>query len=1237
MDMPKTYVLYPIGRVVTVKKQKTIKLESRFVRGLKELDKFSHIHIFWHNPDNAFICNDIIGKNRINLSVAGILEINKEIIVLDSADIPDNSEILDIKAWMPMEDMLNTDAPDFIRTSPVRKGAAAADGGCGNGKSGISPLAVSEVGKIGNKEGNSFVQIIPEFSSALKRLERCGYVYLIWFFNRSDIPALRKTLVCNPPYNAPRTGVFASRAPVRPNPLALSLCRIESIDKDSLIINIDRSDAFNGSPLIAIVPYEYKADMANIVKVPEWQAHWPKWRQESRKGAAPNQIRPAEYRVLQYLSGDNVSNADNHPRQDDVQSADPGQRINKDSIRIAGARQNNLNNINVEIPLNKMTVITGVSGSGKSSLAFDTVFAESQRRFMQSLSVSSGINAGRLEKPDFDDIRNLPPSVAIDQKNMHRNPRSTVGSVSEVYSYLRLLYSRLGSRHCPECGMEIAPQSVDGLGNTISALLPGTEIEFFPGRKNSRKKSSGSVIIPKKKDELTALGTKIRELVSVCYAEGSGFLTLLINGEEKICVTDRNACTECNSIFFKLSPSVFSYNSPQGMCDTCKGLGHVMEVCEDKIITNPDKSLLDGASPWYGELRKYREKPNANWFRNEVLALADAMKVDLEIPWKNLPDDFRKKAMFGTGKEMLTYQYDSGRTGRAGTITRPVIGAVNNITRLFANSKAQNSMETYKYFLSEKPCPDCNGERLGREGRFVCLAGKRYPEAAAMTIGEIHNWLNVLPGSISSRMFPTAKSLTDELKTHLKAMIDMGIYYLGLDRPVTTLSGGESQKIKLAAQLSSGLSGLLYVLDEPSNGLHPHDHENMIKIMKKIRDDGNTVLVVEHDGDTINAADNIIDIGPGAGINGGNIIAQGPPHEIIKNPLSVTGPYLKNKGRQDKPKTGSFVKFIRIRGATLHNLKNIDVDIPVGTISCVTGVSGSGKSSLVRETLVPALKRKLNGFDVVGTSCSGISGLENFDRLVDIDQSSIGRSIRSIPATYIGVFDEIRDLFAETEEALRKKYNSSRFSFNDKAGRCPGCEGAGKIKLEMMFLPDAWITCADCEGKRYNRDTLEIRYRNKSIADVLDMDINEAVSLFEGEDKILRYLNIMAEIGLEYLRLGQSSASLSGGEAQRIKLARELVKNEGGRNLYILDEPTSGLHFADIARLLHILRKLTAHGNTVIIIEHNLTVISAADWIIDLGPYGGAEGGQLIAQGPLAEICRNGKSLTGKCLKKKDA
>jgi excinuclease ABC subunit A len=879
-----------------------------------------------------------------------------------------------------------------------------------------------------------------------------------------------------------------------------------------------------------------------------------------------------------------------------------------------------------------------------------------------------------MEKPQVDHILGLVPTIAIEQGSVSRNPRSTVGTVTEVQDYLRVLFARVGTRHCPQCGRAIKPQTARCITDQLAALIPGTHLQLLAPIVRGREGTHADVLERARRDgykvridgEMLNLGNeaislketephtiewivedlvvpdngqaefhnRLFDAVETGLQAGGGYLTAMLEGEEKVLLSRHMVCPHCDIFFFELSPALFSFNNPDGMCSDCNGLGVKLSVDPELIVTDPTLSLLDGASPWYGELRKV--KPSGNWMRSELFALADHMQVDLELPWRELPETFRDAALYGTGDEIISWTYDMKKRGRSISFERPVQGAVNNIKRLLQQTQSEMTRGGLMGFVSEQPCPTCNGERLCAEACFVTVGGTRFPEVASMTLAQVHQWVVGLPHRLTSEQRQIAAEIVAELDHRLASLLNVGLHYLALDRPAPTLSGGEGQRIRLATQLGCGLTGLLYVLDEPSIGLHPRDHKALLDTLTQLRDAGNTVVVVEHDADTMRAADWLIDLGPGAGTLGGEVVAAGTPEKVMADPASMTGQYLSGKlrvaspnGRERREPQG----WLALIGARLHNLKEISARFPLGLMTCVTGVSGSGKSSLVAQTLSPALAHALHGAEDVSGPHGGIEGLDQVDKVININQAPIGRTPRSNPGTYVGAFDEIRKVFAATPEAKAQKFKANRFSFNAKGGRCEACQGHGRKRVEMHFLSDVWVTCSECEGKRFNRQTLEIAYQGKSIADVLNMDVDEALEFFAANVKIVRILQTLQDVGLGYVKIGQSALTLSGGEAQRVKLAKELSRVNTGRTVYILDEPTTGLHFADIQKLLDVLHRLTGAGNTVIVIEHNLDVIKTADWVVDLGPEGGDEGGHIVAQGTPEKVAQVAGSHTGQFLR----
>ena len=935
------------------------------------------------------------------------------------------------------------------------------------------------------------------------------------------------------------------------------------------------------------------------------------------------------------------------------------------SIFIKGARENNLKNIDVEIPRDKLVVMTGLSGSGKSSLAFDTIYAEGQRRYVESLSSYARMFLGQMDKPDVDYIDGLSPAISIDQKTTSRNPRSTVGTVTEIYDYLRLLWARIGVPHCPKCGKEIRRQSIDQIVDRIMELPQGTKIQLLSpvvrGRKGEHvkifedaKKSgyvrarvdgiiyelSEEIKLEKNKkhnievvvDRLVIKPDIIRRLTdsaetALALSGGLMFVELVPDGE-MLSFSQNYACDDCGISMEELAPRLFSFNSPQGACPECTGLGMKMLIDPELIMPNPSLSIMDGgitASGW-GNVRS--DGISKMYFD----ALGRRYHFKLTDPLKKLPQEAIQAILYGTKGEQLELHYEKNEG--YGVIKREFEGIVNNLDRRYKETQSAAMRADIEECMSEIPCPKCGGKRLKPTALAVTVGGMNIADFTDLSVVKALDFVNSL--SLNEKETIIAERILKEIKSRLGFLQSVGLGYLTLSRAAGTLSGGESQRIRLATQIGSSLMGVLYILDEPSIGLHQRDNEKLLRTLCRLRDLGNTLIVVEHDEDTMRAADYIVDIGPGAGINGGKVVAAGSVEDICACPESITGQYLSGKKFIPIPaerRKGNGHSIV-IRGARENNLKNIDVEIPLGELVCVTGVSGSGKSSLINEVLYKTLAAEKNRVKVRPGKCDKVEGLEYVDKVIALDQSPIGRTPRSNPATYTGVFNDIRELFACTQDARLRGYSSGRFSFNVKGGRCEACAGDGLVKIEMHFLPDVFVPCDVCGGKRYNRETLEVKYKGKSIADVLEMTVEEACSFFENQPRILGRIQTLFDVGLGYVRLGQSSTTLSGGEAQRVKLATELSKRSTGKTVYVLDEPTTGLHIADVHRLIEILNRLVEAGNTVIVIEHNLDVIKVADHIIDLGPEGGDEGGTLVFEGTPEECAKCGESYTGQFLNK---
>ena len=936
-----------------------------------------------------------------------------------------------------------------------------------------------------------------------------------------------------------------------------------------------------------------------------------------------------------------------------------------DKIIVRGARENNLKNVDLTIPRDKMVVFTGLSGSGKSSLAFDTIYAEGQRRYVESLSSYARQFLGQMEKPDVDSIDGLSPAISIDQKTTSKSPRSTVGTVTEIYDYLRLLWARVGVPHCPKCGKEIRRQTIDQIVDRVEALGEGTRFVVLSpvirGKKgehvkvleDARKQGFARVRVDGILYDLTeeikleknkkhtielvvdrlvlkeGLRRRLTDSIETACTHSGGLVIIQLPKEnQELSFSQNYACEDCGISLTELEPRMFSFNNPNGACPSCTGLGFQLIADEDLVIPDKEKSIFDGAIQASG----WQSARTDSIFRMYFEALSQKYHFSLTEPVKNLSRDAMQVILYGTGGEKLHMTYNRGNG--MGVLEQPFEGILNNISRRYRETQSDSARKELEECMTTAHCPKCHGDRLSELALAVTVGGLNIMQFCRMSVSQELEFMENL--KLEGNMAVVAQQIVREITSRLRFLTDVGLSYLTLSRGAGTLSGGESQRIRLATQIGSSLMGVLYILDEPSIGLHQRDNDKLLATLKHLRDLGNTLIVVEHDEDTMRAADYIVDVGPGAGSHGGNIVVAGTLQDVLNCPESITGQYLSGKKKIPVPETRrpGNGQFLTVRGASENNLKNIDVQIPLGTFTCVTGVSGSGKSSLVNEVLNKTLLSKLNHARCRPGACRCVEGLENLDKVIDIDQSPIGRTPRSNPATYTGLFNDIRDLFASTADAKMRGYGPGRFSFNVKGGRCEACSGDGLVKIEMHFLADVYVPCEVCHGARYNRETLEVLYKGKNIAQVLDMTCEEAVDFFENLPKIRKKAQMLVEVGLGYIKLGQASTTLSGGEAQRVKLATELSRTATGRTIYILDEPTTGLHAADVHRLIEVLNKLVEAGNTVLVIEHNLDVIKTADYLIDLGPEGGDGGGTLVACGTPEEVAKNPESYTGQYLKK---
>lgn len=1186
--------LVPIGAVTHYGRFSVLKIQDKYKGALLKLDTFSHMLVFTNQ------------NNKVAYYLACITKVymDKGIVITNCLSIPDNSVIYDIKPYIPCEDRVETKT--YANIKPAEFCESRLD------NIDIEKLPINEVEikirYVGKFKFDNSQNIIFNQNFNISKIKSSKYVRLLWWFDRFDQKEMRKTTQVNPPYeNAPRTGVFATRSPVRPNLIASTIVKVLGCDIQKNTLYIQGFDGYVGTNIIDAIAYDASKESIKEVLVPPYLAHWPKQVAFPDESVAENdlELATADADILTNMTKD----TDIYPKEDNVQS---GKKPQKGCISIIGASENNLKNITVHIPKNKLTVITGVSGSGKSSLAFDTLYKESQHQYMDVMGSDSNTVG---EKPDVEEITSLMPAVSIAQKSLGNNPRSTVGTITGISPQLRQLYALIGTRHCPHCRRPVKAISEGEIVHVLNKISQNNQVNIYPF-------SMKEFVCEYSGDE--------RE-IHECLDKGKGAMVVELNATDVFMLQTKEYCYHCDRIFFDMSASMFSSKSSEYMCPACKGLGEILKPNEDLIVHNKDISILDGASRLWGNLRKYKEKPNANWIKGQVLALAKEMGVDLEKPYKDLPVEFKHQLLHGSDGREVTFEYKAN--GRNGVITRPVEGALNIINRLISNTTSTN-IAMAESFMKKTKCEKCNGEKLVTESRMVTVDKVRYPEAVSMSIEELRGWVQKLLKSLPKHKLIIVETLLESIANRLGRISDLGLSYLTLARSASTLSGGERQRVRLTSQFNNALTNILYVLDEPTMGLHPKDYMSLIDKLKELCQRDNTVVVVEHKKDIIRSADYIIDIGKGAGKYGGDVIAAGSVDAICKSKESVTGKYL-NAAEMDIKENKFDINCrdtICLKGARGNNLKNINVSFPKKCFICVTGVSGSGKSSLVSDTLCPAILSRLGKSTESIGEFEAIEGIEDVSDVISITQSPIGRTPRSTPATYTGVFDLIRDEFARTDQAKACGYQKEHFSFNSKSGQCPVCKGMGKVQHKLGFMDDIWTTCSVCKGKRYKNEVIKIKYKGHSISDILDMEVREASVVFSNHKKIIKILSTLIDVGLGYIKLGQSAVTLSGGEAQRIKLANGLRNAQTNHCVYILDEPTVGLHFDDISKLNNIIDKLSK-SNTVIAVDHNMGFVRKADYIIDMGPDGGQSGGQIVASGSPYELMCNEKSKTGEMLK----
>lgn len=1212
--------------------------QKKYQPAMKFLEKFSHAILFYGYEER--LCHTVAQIVEVSMK-EGVVKLHMPEGCLESEAV-----IYDVKPYFPCEDhvvmelveekaseekkeqMQEVPFQQITKLLPVtRMDEKLCHEFHEDERASLKAMKTS--GRICVQEGRTYVLM-----NQGEEFEVGDYIRIVWWFDRFDQPKYRNHFTCKPPYeNAPTTGVFASRSPVRPNPIAFTTAQVISV-VDRNRIQITDIDAYDGTFILQVIPYRFSFESIEAAYVPEWLSHWPNsYQQPTSSLEQESQLdEPIERQLSRRFLRRDTSKIEEaftwNPKPKEA---------SMDCITIHGARQNNLKNLSVRIPYHKMIAVTGVSGGGKTSLVFDTIYAESQRRFFANMNVAG---MEQIRKPDVDSITGLPPAIAISQTETANQPRSTVGTYTDLYDLLCKIYATIGIRHCPRCNKELIIRSEGEILQLMNSLSEVSPISYRPfGQEGWRSNAKIS-----------------KEELHIRLDEGKGAIEVRIE-ELQFLLQTRQKCYRCNHVLFELTPSSFKFNQPDSMCPHCKGLGEVYEVSMSKVITDETLSLLDGASPWWKDLRKFIKQPSGNWMKGEVIALAKAMQVDLELPWNQLPEDFREKALYGTGKEEVRWEASSSN-GRSGVIVRPVTGAINHIKRLYYDNDAKAAKTTAVEYMKPRICPTCQGERLLREARLVTVGGKRLPEIVDRSIKQLSLWLKGLPEQLEPREMALVKEPLIELIQRMDDFNRVGLSHLTLNRSLPTLSGGEFARLRFISQLRNGLSNLLYIFDEPSKGLHPNDYDLLIHLMEELRQQGNTILIVEHARRFMVQSEYFLEVGPGSSRDGGQIVIEGRTKEILEDKQAIasstTLQYLTKQqslARHQMPVNEEAVRNkvqqgngINIEGINYHNLHDVTVQLPLGSMTCITGVSGSGKSSLL-QILLDALTQNDN-------TKSNTDSLMSWTKLVSpmnlsveyVNQKPIGKTSRSTPATYSGLLDCLRNLYAMTDAAQVAHLTPQHFSYNTSVGQCDNCKGTGEINLFSQVSTRFHAVCPVCHGRRYSSEVLQIRYHEKTIADVLSLSAQDAFawakSVADEEsdlkkrrelDKIMELCGRFISIGLGYLILFQSSNEISGGEAQRMKLMNHL-EERAKKTIFLLDEPTTGLHYKDIQTLLEVFDQLIQRGNTIVMIEHNPEVIALADYIIDLGPSAGADGGQVVAYGSVDEICQNPNSITGKYL-----